>query len=57
MSKVKITIVTFEEFTDIDFRAPTAYYIRNALGEYVYFHTRDRLEAQKICDETYGKSK
>ena len=42
MSKWKTTVITFEEFTDLEFKAPSAFYLRNSLGEYVCFHTRDR---------------
>lgn len=54
MSKCKTTVITFEEFTDLEFKAPSAFYLRNSLGEYVYFHTRDRSVAQGWANEIYG---
>lgn len=34
---------------------PSNYYIVNALGQCVFFKTKDRIKAQKKCDEEYGK--
>lgn len=38
-------------------KALGAWYIVNALGEKVYFCTKDGLLAQKMCDSYYGKGK
>ena len=53
MSKCKTTKVTFEEFHEEDFKHPSAYYIRDYLGDYIFFHTRDRKTAQEWCDIIY----
>ena len=52
---MKITEITYEEFIDSEIKKPSNYYIRNALGAYTFFHSRDRGEAQKVCDDMYGK--
>ncbi len=54
MSKAKVTVVSYEEFTDIEFMAPANFYIKDAMGFYNYFHTRDRAVAQEWCNNIYG---
>lgn len=49
-----ITTVEFSEYTDLDFREVSSYYVKNALGQRVYFLTRSREIAQYTCDEMYG---
>lgn len=51
----KIIIVSEDERWDENFKEPTALFIVNAMGEGIYFRTRDRLKAQEIADELYGK--
>ena len=53
MSKCKTTVLTFEEFTDDEYRKPSNFYVMDALQNYVFFHTRDRLTAQEWCDKIY----
>lgn len=36
---------------------PSKWYIINALGESVWIRKRSRADAQRICDEEYGKGK
>ena len=55
MTKPKITVISFYEFTDDQFIKPSNFYIKNALGEYVFFHSRSRDIAQQTCDDMYGK--
>lgn len=38
-----------------DFRDPASFYILNAMGEAVYFKTRNRIKAQEWADKLYGK--
>jgi hypothetical protein len=63
MSKVKavkeipMVVVEFAEFCDYDFIAPSALYIRNAAGQYVYLKSKDRAKAQKQVDDIYGAGK
>jgi len=45
--------LTFEEFTDDEYRKPSNFYVMDALQNYVFFHTRDRLIAQEWCDKIY----
>lgn len=49
------TIVTFEDFADPEFKAPTKYYFKNASGDFVFIHRRTRESSQSYLDETYGK--
>lgn len=53
----KTTIIQFEQKHEEDFKDPSKWFIMNALGEYVYFHKRSREDAQKVCDEEYGKGR
>ena len=54
MSKPKITVISFEEFSDDDFKKPSNYFIRSAMGDYYFFHTRDRSVSQVWCNELFG---
>jgi len=51
----KIVVVSEKERFNDEFKDPTAFFIINAFGDAVYFRTRDRLKAQEISDEMYGK--
>lgn len=64
MSKeIKSTTVESNKVFDVDeegeltFKHPSKYYIINSLGQYVYYHCRDRGVAQKACDDEYGVGK
>lgn len=37
--------------------APSNYYIRNALDQYVFIKTKSRERAQQAVDQEYGKGK
>lgn len=54
---VKTVDVSYEEFTDPDFIPPGTFYVRNALGVYVFLKTSDRATAQKQIDNYYGKGR
>lgn len=54
---IKTTTISFEEFSGLYFKPPATFYIKNALGEYVYIHTRDRNVAQATVDDLYGENK
>jgi len=54
---VKITIVQYEQFTDIEFEPPATFFTRSAMGEYYFYHTRLRNKAQEACDEVFGKGR
>ena len=56
MSKnCEIEVVEFEQYTDMDYREVSAYWIKNAFGQKVYFKTRSREIAIQTCDDLYGK--
>ena len=52
----EIQVVDFEEYTDLDFREVSSFWIKNCLGQRVYFKTRSRETATLTCDELYGKN-
>lgn len=54
---VRVTVVDFDLFSDIDFIPPATFYIRNASGDYVFVHTRSRDKAQAWIDENYGEGR
>lgn len=54
---VRVTVVDFDLFSDIDFVPPATFYIRNASGDYVFVHTRSRDKAQAWVDDNYGKGR
>lgn len=61
--EIKSTVVESKKVFDTDengdltFKHPSKYYIINSLGQYVYYHCRDRAKAQDQCDEDYGVGK
>lgn len=57
MSKQKITEVSYEEFSRWDFVPPATFFIKNAMGVYVFIHTAKRATAQAWVDEHYGKGR
>lgn len=56
-SKVRVTVVTFAEFSQYDFIPPATWFFKNSLGEYTFIHTRNRATAQDWVDEHYGKGR
>ena len=57
MSKPKITIVEFEQFSNYEFIPPATFYIQNAMGDYVFIHTSSRAVAQEWVNDEYGKGR
>lgn len=57
MTEQKITVMTYEEVSVFGFEAPATFFIVNALGQYIFIHTRDRAKAQSYIDSEYGKGK
>lgn len=53
-SEVKVTIVSYEEYTDIDFIDVATFYFKDALGNRHYIHTSKRSIAQQVADEFTG---
>lgn len=56
-SKIKTTIVSYDEFSDYLFQPPATFYILNAMAEYIFYHTSSRAKAQSAVDEEYGKGR
>lgn len=57
VGKQRVTKVSFEEFSGIDFMPPATFFIQNAMGEYIFIHTSKRNIAQEWVDENYGKGR
>lgn len=53
MTKIRTTVVSYEDFSDLGFKDPATWYIRLATGDYLYIHTREREDAQKYINEHY----
>ena len=54
---IKVTVVSFEEFSDYLFIPPATFYIVDAMQNYVYYHTSKREVAQQAVDNEYGKGR
>ena len=57
MAAPRITVVTFKQFSAMDFVPPATFFIQNALGDYIFIHTSKRELAQVYVDEEYGKGR
>lgn len=55
--KIKSIKISYEEFIDINFKAPSKFYILNAAGEYHFVCTNSREAAQMVIDEEYSFNK
>lgn len=53
--KKKIVIYSEEDACDDNFRPPCKFYFIYCTGHYIYIKTRNRQEAQRICDLISGK--
>jgi hypothetical protein len=56
-NELTVQYVSEEDRLSGDFKPPSQFFIVNALGEGVYFHTRSRAKAQQVCDEIFNKGK
>lgn len=54
---VKVTQVSYEEFTEYDFIPPANYYCMDSMQNYTFVHTSSREVAAKILEEIYGHSR
>jgi hypothetical protein len=52
--EIKISYVSYEEYADYNYVDVATWFILNASQQYVYFHTSDRAEAQRVCNDLYG---
>jgi hypothetical protein len=50
-----VKIIDFEEYTDLEFREVSSFFVKNCLGQRVYFMTRSREVAQLTNCELFGK--
>lgn len=57
MTQPRITVVTYEQFSNYEFIPPATFFIQNALGEYIFIHTSKRQVAQEWVNEEYGKGR
>ena len=57
MTDLKITTMTYDEVTNMYFDPPATFFIKNAMGLFVYIHTRSKEKAQEYVDKEYGVSK
>ena len=55
--EMKITIVSYEEFSEYTFNPPATFFVMDSLQNYHFIHTSDRKVAQDWCDDYFGKSK
>lgn len=52
--EVKVTVVSFEEYSEYDFVDLSTFFFKDAMGNRHYIHTSKRAEAQLIADEFSG---
>lgn len=57
IDKIKVTQVSYAEFTDYEFQPPATFYVMDSLQNYSFYHTSSRQAAQEIADIMYGKGK
>lgn len=55
--EMKVTVVDYETFSDYLFVPVSTFFVRGATGDYYFFHTSKRADAQKQADEMFGKGK
>jgi len=53
---LKTTTLSYDQYIQMD-KPPSTFFIRDAVGQYVFIHTSKREKAQEYVDETYGKGK
>lgn len=54
---VKVTQVSFEEFTDYDFIPVATFYCMDSMQNYTFVHTAKREVAAKVIEEIYGHNR
>lgn len=57
VDKQKITLVSYAEFAAWEFIPPATFFIKDAMGDYVFVHTAKRQVAQDWVDSEYGKGR
>lgn len=51
------SVLSYEEFIDDDYPKPAKWWVRSAMGDYYFFHCRERSSAQEQCDDYFGKGR
>lgn len=54
---IKITIVPYDQYVDMEFIPPARFFIKMASGDFMFFHSADRAKVQEKIDEIFGKGK
>lgn len=54
---IKVSIISYQQYTEYDYIDVANYFIVSAMQEYVYFHTNERSKAQLKCNEMFGEGK
>lgn len=57
VNKQKVTLVSYAEFAAWEFIPPATFFIKDAMGDYVFVHTAKRAVAQEWIDNEYGKGR
>lgn len=57
ISKLKITIVAYEQFSEYEFAPPATFFVRGATGDYYFIHTAKRAIAQAWADDYFTKGR
>lgn len=57
IDKQKITVVSYKDFAMWDFIPPATFFIKNAMGDFIFIHTAKRATAQDWVDKEYGKGR
>lgn len=55
--KIETIVISEEDYLEDNYIAPSGYYIRDYLGQAVFYRSRDRLKIQHQVDEEFGKGK
>ena len=55
--ELESVIVSYDEYTDMDFICPSKWFIRNSLGDFEFIKVQKREKAQEYFDAKYGVGK
>jgi len=57
VDKQKVTVVSYADFAKWEFIPPATFFIKDAMGDYIFVHTAKRAVAQEWVDSEYGKGR
>lgn len=57
VDKQKITVVSYTDFAKWEFIPAATFFIKDAMGDYIFIHTAKRAVAQEWVDKEYGKNR